>query len=170
MNNPIFVDKNKIHLVGMNFYGDPFSNASGWSEENEIGRLCKRFSTFLLKNPGSIKNIKKENVSFEVWINTDLTEEKGYFEIFTGVLVDKFEDVPLECSMKTLPETTYAIFTLKGKEITSDWPTRIYKEYLPKSEYKPSLNYNIQYYDKRFKGIDKINDSEIDVYIPVKNG
>jgi predicted transcriptional regulator YdeE len=76
--------------------------------------------------------------------------------------------VPVELLVKVLPPTQYAVFTLHGEEITSDWPRRIYQEWLPGSGYEPTHQYNFQYYDERFKGIDKINESTIDVYVPVK--
>jgi len=42
------------------------------------------------------------------------------FEVFVGVLVEKIENIPLKCVAKQLQATNYAIFTLKGDEITGD--------------------------------------------------
>jgi hypothetical protein len=30
-------------LAGLSFFGDPFAQSAGWTEENEIGRLWTRF-------------------------------------------------------------------------------------------------------------------------------
>ena len=161
------VTRDSICLIGMGFYGDPCSNASAWSEENEIGRLWKRFMGFWHKSPELIPNVKDHNVALEVHIETAETKEKGYFEIFIGVIVEELKYLPLECVAKVLPPTQYAVFTLKGEEITADWGKKIYQDWLPASDYQLSYNYNIQYYDQRFKGMDKIAESTVDLYLPV---
>ena len=43
---PKIIEKEEIILVGMVSCGDPFKGAGGWSEENEIGKLWERFSTY----------------------------------------------------------------------------------------------------------------------------
>ncbi|MFP4016473.1 MAG: GyrI-like domain-containing protein [Halanaerobiales bacterium] len=162
------VYEESMFLIGMGFYGDPFSTHSGWDEENEIGRLWSRFSTFLEKNPEKIKNRVKEDVALEIFFTTEETMSTGMFEVFVGVIVDKIEKIPLQCVLKQLPAGNYAVFTLKGNEITADWQHQIYDITLPELGYESSCNYNIQYYDQRFKGLDNIEESELDVYIPVK--
>lgn len=162
------VKENELIIVGMGFYGDPFSTSSGWTEENEIGLLCKRFINFNENNPEAIKHIRHDDVMLEVHLETDETAEKGVFEVFMGVVVDKIEDVPLQCVIKRLPPIEYAVFTMKGREITSDWGRDIYIEWLPSSGYEIAYGYNIQYYDARFKGLDNIEESELDIYVPVK--
>ena len=157
-----------MFLLGMNFYGDPFSNHSGWNEENEIGRLWFRFNSFLKKKPEQIKHRIKKDTSLEVFFTTEETMSLGIFEVFAGVLVEKIEEIPLQCVAKQLPTTTYAVFTLKGQEITSDWQQNIYTKHLPDLGYESSYSYNIQYYDHRFKSLNNIEESELDVYIPVR--
>jgi predicted transcriptional regulator YdeE len=39
--------------------------------------------------------------------------------------VEKLEDVPIELLVKILPPAKYAVFTLEGKQITSDWSKMI---------------------------------------------
>ncbi len=36
---PRIVKKDVMAVVGMVFYGNPFEEAEGWSQENQIGRL-----------------------------------------------------------------------------------------------------------------------------------
>ena len=69
--------------------------------------------------------------------------------------------------MKVLPPTKYAVFTLAGEEITSDWHQMIHRDWLPDSGYQIAYDYAIERYDERFKGLDKIADSVLEVYIPV---
>ncbi|MCP4136237.1 MAG: GyrI-like domain-containing protein [bacterium] len=165
---PTIISENSIFVVGMSFYGDPFNTFSGWSEENEIGLLWKRFMQFFASNPGAIKHIKDDKVFLELHIETSETAEKGIYEVFIGTIVEKIEDIPLPCSVKQLPATEYAIFTLKGKEIFSDWEQNILGKWLNSSQYESAHKFGMQYYDNRFKGMDNLEESELDVYVPVK--
>ena len=155
-------------VVGLSFYGDPFDKASGWSEENEIGLLWQRLMRLLAKSPNAITQIKEPDTFLEIHIQTDETEEKGIFEIFVGAVVHEIEDVPLSCLVKKLPATTYAVFTLEGKAITADWERSVFSKWMPASGYESAQPYSIQYYDHRFKGMDSIEESILDVYVPVK--
>ena len=78
------------------------------------------------------------------------------------------EEVPIELLVKILPSTTYAVFTFKGEQITSDWARMIYHEWMAGSGYQVAHKYSFQLYDQRFKGLENLDDSEIDVYVPVK--
>jgi AraC family transcriptional regulator len=166
--NPKIISKPELLVVGMNFYGDPFQQASAWEEENQIGLLWKRFMALLQQNPSAIKHIAVPDVALEIHLYSKETQAKGLFDVFVGIMVEKLEDVPLECTVKLLPATQYAVFTLKGRQITGDWGKEIYGEWLPSSGYSTPYNFMIQYYDSRFKGLDKLEDSLLDVYIPVK--
>ncbi len=164
---PTIIEKGRIILMGVNFFGDPFGMA-GWTEENEIGRLWKRLEAFLGRHPGCMKNVKQRGVGYEVWSSDEETAAKGQFDIFVGLEIENLDEVPVELLVKILPSTKYAVFTFQGEEITSDWPQQIYQEWLPASGYEPAYQYNFQYYDERFKGVDNIAESIIDVYVPVK--
>ena len=166
--DPRIVTADEWLVVGMSFYGDPFSQASGWSEDNEIGLLWQRFIAFHSANPGAIRHIAEPSAVVEIHIETEESREKGLFEVFVGARVQRLEDVPLECTVKTLPATQYLVFTLKGKEITSDWSKLPYFNWIPSSGYVVSHPYGFQYYDERFKGLDRIEESALDVYVPVK--
>ena len=65
-----------------------------------------------------------------------------------------------------LPATEYAVFTLKGKQISSDWHLEI-DQWISKAGYQGAHPFSFQYYDERFKGLDKIGESQLDVYMPV---
>ena len=164
--HPKIVTEQEWLVVGMSFYGDPFSQASGWSEDNEIGLLWKRFVAFFEARGGAIKHAVEPNAMLEIHIETEESEEKGHFEVFVGARVAKLEDVPLGCSVKVLPATQYAVFTLRGEQIVSDW-TKMMLEWMATSGYQQAHKYGIQYYDQRFKGLDNVQDSVLDVYVPV---
>jgi AraC family transcriptional regulator len=154
-------------VVGMSFYGDPFSNAAGWSEDNEIGRLCQRFMGFVTQHHAAIPQPVNPGTMLEIHIYNEETMEKGFFEVFAGIQVAQLAGVPLACVVKVLPPATYAVFTLRGQQITSDW-SKALNDWLAASDYERSHPYIIQCYDDRFKGMDNIEESVLEAYIPVK--
>lgn len=165
---PRLVEKHQMILLGFSFFGDPFRISGGWAEENEIGRLWKRFMTYLAKHRHRIKHVTTDAVMYEVHIQHEETTHTGEFEVFAGLEVERLGDVPVEMSVRILPPATYAVFTLQGEEITSDWQKRIYAEWMPQSGYQSDYAYSFQRYDERFKGVQNINESILEVYIPVR--
>jgi AraC family transcriptional regulator len=172
LQEPRIVERKTRFLTGMEFYGDPFQEASGWTTENEIGKLWKRFSDYIDNNPDLAfkKNIQKEG-DFEVHVEpAEYKETKNYY-VFVGKEVDKLENIPPELVVKVLPACTYAVFTLQGKEITSNWGDEIYKKWLPNSGYEEAYKITIEFYDNiRFKGMEGslLEESELDVLFPIK--
>jgi AraC family transcriptional regulator len=163
---PKITEKRRITLAGMDFYGNPYDKASGWSEENAIGRLWQRFMNFYQGNKSAIRN-QIDAGGYEVWIDIAGEEESTNRYIFVGVAVERVDDLPLELVGKSLPETRYAVFTLKGEQIKSNWPTVLWQQWLPAAGLRPSFPFLIEYYDdQRFKGRDN-PDSELDLYVPV---
>ena len=161
------VEKDQMLLVGLSFFGDPFKSSAGWTEENEIGRLWVRFMAFLEDQGARIQYIVGHEVSYEVHLEHDETQEKGEYEVFVGLEVTQLQDVPIELLVKVLPPTAYAVFTLEGEEITSDWYQMIHRDWLPESGYRIAHDYAVERYDSRFKGLDRIAESILEVYIPV---
>jgi AraC family transcriptional regulator len=166
---PKITESPKLILVGMDFFGDPCAMASPWSEENEIGKLWRRFEQFLGRKADAIKNKAAPSFGFEVHIETDETKSTGEREVFVGIEVSELEDVPWELVVKFLPPTKYALFTFKGAEITSDWGRLIYQDWLPQSGFESHYSYLIERYDERFKGLEgkELEESELDVLVPI---
>lgn len=167
--DPKIVDGEAIVLVGLSFFGNPFDSKDPWSEENEIGRLWQRLLTFIQQKPDVFKRIASQpNIFYEVHLSDPATDSTGEFEVFVGMAVSHLDHIPVELVIKMLPVTKYAIFTLKGQEISSDWHLAIYQQWMPQSEYSSSYPFSFQYYDHRFKGLENLADSELDVYIPIR--
>jgi len=164
---PLILQKTEILLAGFSFYGDPFDNSNVWTEENHIGRTWKRLMSYLGQHGDAIKHRVAPDVFYEVHIYGEETTTKGLFEVFVGVPIERLENVPVELSVKVLPATEYAVFTLVGEAILSDWVMNI-DSWLTEAGYERSYLYSVQYYDARFKGLDQIADSVLDVYMPVK--
>jgi len=165
--NPKIIEKDEIKLIGMNFFGDPFKEHAGWSGENEIGKTWKRMQN-VWSGEISIPNRIFLDKAMEVHLHNSETEKTGVFEVMVGVEVDKIESIPLLMIAKILPAGKYALFTLKGEEITSDWGYEIYENWLEKSIYKSRSDFNIQYYDfTKFVDLDDMSKNELDVLIPI---
>jgi len=163
---PRIVDKRKIILAGIDFYGNPFKEGEGWSTQNAIGQLWQRLDNIFRKKNDSIKYIVSD-AGYEVWIDFEDEQKSENRYIFLGVEVEKPDDLPLELVTKTLPETKYAIYTLKGEEIKSDWPSKILG-WISEAGLEQSYTYIYEYYDsQRFKGMDDPN-TELDIYVPIK--
>lgn len=165
---PRIIEPKQITLVGMSFYGDPFDTHAGWDEDNQIGLLWKRLFAFLQKD-ATFSSLSKSPAWYEVHIHTEETLVKGLFEVFVGVEADlnRLAELPAQLLVKNLPSTQYAVFTFEGEEISSDWE-KLLEAWMTASEYQSAGNYNFQYYDERFKGLERISESALDVYIPIK--
>ena len=166
--NPKIVEKKAMILAGFSFYGNPFETRDPWSEENEIGKLWARFMKFFQDN---IEKMKDEIVNpsnfYEVQITHPETQEKGEFEVFVGVQVSDLEQLPVEFVEKSIPASRYAIFTFQGDEIQEDWEFGVLRNWMNDSGYQLAFPFNYQLYDHRFKGMDHLSESEIDIYIPI---
>lgn len=168
MRGPVLLDHPPIRVVGMSFYGDPFAASNGWTEENEIGRLWSRMMAYWQSSSGSILHVRDPEVMLEIHVWDKASRLTGEFDVFVGVEVTELENVPVDLLVKLLPATTYAVFTLEGEEITADWAQGIYGDWMIEAGYESAHSFMIQHYDPRFKGLDHLEGSELDVYIPVK--
>jgi AraC family transcriptional regulator len=164
---PRIVEKGEITLVGMGFYGDPFQGGEGWSQENEIGKLWNRFNTLWDAKQEQIPNIVDPNVGYEVHIEPAEYGETKRFYVMVGIEVSQAAFAPLELSFKVLPPTTYALFTLKGPEIRSNWPDAIYKEWLPGSGYEEAFKFTVERYGEKFRGPED-PESELEILVPIR--
>ena len=166
--NPKIIRKESIILAGLSFFGNPFELKDPWSEENEIGLLWQRLMALMGQKGEQYKRfIAREGVFYEVHIRHPDTSKTGEFEVFVGAEINLAGEIPVELVIKILPQTCYAVFCLEGKKIDSDWPYMIYQEWMPQAGYRPAFPFSFQYYDHRFKGMDKLANSVIDVYVPI---
>jgi predicted transcriptional regulator YdeE len=163
---PKIVHQSSLNLVGMSFYGDPFDTSGAWMEENQIGRLWVRFMSYLHQRGDCIQSRTAQDVTYEVHVYNEETLDKGIFEVFAGVQVERLDVVPFELLVKVLPASDYAVFTLYGKQILSDWDTHI-DRWLAEAGYQRRHPFSFLRYDERFKGMDHIAESALDVYMPV---
>jgi AraC family transcriptional regulator len=160
-------DEGEWLLAGFVFYGDPFRSSGAWTEENEIGRLWKRFEGFLSESGEETPPFLNMDHAYEAHIWDQQTTETGFYEVFVGCRVANLSGIPVNLSVKLIPPTRYAVFTLSGSLIKEDWTGRMSREWLPENGLIQTANFAINVYDKRFKGMDRLDESELDVYVPV---
>ena len=169
------VELEKIYLLGVSFYGAPFAKTRSWSAENEIGILWKRFMDLNKTHGEFLSQFCPPGEFYEVHIDTAETADRGFFEIFVGVKLRWSSPTPLlfppEFSLKTFAGGAHARITLLGEEIKGDWYERtsaLWDERPERRDYEILSGYGLQFYDKRFKGLDRLAESELDAYLPLR--
>jgi predicted transcriptional regulator YdeE len=160
------VELPRLILAGFSFYGDPFETSNVWTSANQIGRLWERLMAQMAGEKDTLPAVVDPGVGYGIHIYNQETEETGQFEVFVGLEVDDIRDLPVDVLVKVLPPSTYAVFSIRGAKIIGDWYEGI-DRWLTENLYKEAHSYNFQYYDQRFLGLDRIEESEIDVYVPI---
>jgi predicted transcriptional regulator YdeE len=106
------------------------------------------------------------SVSYEVHLQNHETSRTGEFEVFVGFEVKSPENVPVELCLKILPAGDYAVFTRRGEQIHSDEP--VIDQWFAASGHQPAHTFFVQRYDARFKGLDRLAESEVDLLVPIQ--
>ncbi len=111
-------------------------------------------------------SIKKPEQCIGLEIYDPEAKKESAFLYMPCFVVDDLQIESESIVVKTIPSGEYAVFTHKGsvENLHTIFPF-IYKEWLPHSEYKQRAEYDLEWYDERFKGMSP--DSEIDVLVPV---
>lgn len=165
MNSEV-IHLDELYIGGAVFFGDPFSQKGGWDGENEIGKTWARYMEFRNKNEEYL-HLKGDGFCYEIHVYNEKVHETGIYEIFIGEAINDVK-ISYHMSVKYFPPLDYLKVTLRGHEIISDWWLKVDKEILPSLNLKRIHNFSMQRYDERFKGVDKIESSELEVLIPVE--
>jgi len=166
LDEPMQTDYEQRLLAGLDFFGDPMRTGAGWTEENEIGRLWKRFMAWLEAHPETSREACASGQMYEVHVLHPETEETGEWEVFVGLPFPVVAELPATLVAKVLPAGPYACFTLHGEEITADWPLAV-SAWLDEHGYRPRTPFSYELYDGRFKGVDDIAGSVIEAHVPL---
>ncbi|NLT54176.1 MAG: GyrI-like domain-containing protein [Actinomycetales bacterium] len=150
-------------LAGLSYFGDPFHASAGWTEENEIGRLWTRLGQYLALEECPYPPPAE---SFEVCVQNHTSPVTGEFEVFVGFEVADATAVPVELCVKVLPAADYAVLTLRGDQLRGE--EAAVDEWLAATGHERVLPVEIQRYDERFLGVDRLEESELDVLVPVR--
>jgi predicted transcriptional regulator YdeE len=159
----------QLTLVGLSFFGNPFQLSGAWTEENEIGRLWVRFHQLWKEQRNIFPPIQAEDASYELHIMHPETMERGEYEVFAGVEANQAAPCPALLSYKVLPASAYAVFTLVGEQIISDWYYAALQDWMRQGEVQVDPAYSMLRYDARFKGMQRIAESSMEVYLPLRS-
>jgi len=166
------VERAQIVLAGMSFFGNPFSQASTWDVDNEIGSLWKRFLALLEASPDAIGGrLGPREAMYELHAYAPETPRTGRYEVFVGVEVVRSADIPLCCSLKIIPAGDYVLITARGREIRldwTDWSGSVSAQCLQPAGRAASGAFVLECYDRRFKGMERIEESELDFLVPLE--
>jgi len=92
---------------------------------------------------------------------------KEVFDYYVGIKVNQLTEVPQGMKTVRLPENSYAVFTHRGPiSVIESTYDRIYGNWLPLTNYTPTLDLDIIVVDHRFSA--QGADSEVDILIPIQ--
>lgn len=170
----------ELKLIGMSYYGDNKNQEIGQTWDVFNKKWCEFEKNYTTKKEivftwGSLeedRNNALKHGSYRIgevcpgWCgNMDM--KTGEFEYICAMMVDEIKDLPEGFVSKVVPPHKYLVFTHKGKlDNLKDTYNFIYQTWFPKSGIKPAADYDMEWYDERFKyGQD---DSEFDIMIPIE--
>jgi len=161
-------DEPLIILAGLSFYGDPFARSAGWTEENEIGRLWARFMDLRHRSGEAFPEPTDPDRIYEVHLFDSETETTGRYEVFVGYAVAEIRTLPALLVAKVLPAGRRSWFTLAGRGIVDEDNYRAMDDWIEEQGLVRAGSWFANVYDRRFKGLEALEESEIDVCIPVR--
>ncbi len=165
------IKKEKRYFAGLQHIG--FMDEKG-SIQEEIENLWRGFAQFCRDRWDNIEeSVVDPELSYEIQIwNEEELQKEGKFYIFVGMEFKELDPLPLQLSGKVLPSTKYISFKLEGDEIRT-WEEDILQGWFPRDDYWirsfEDYVFHIQcFHEKKFRGIERLDDSELKVLVPVK--
>jgi predicted transcriptional regulator YdeE len=165
---PNIIKLSGMTIAGMVYYGNPFKDAKAAPEQNEIGKLWTRFNTYWESHREAVKHVVNARIGWELHIATDEYKETKEYFVMVGVELSAIEDLPAPVFVKVFPAGQYAVFTLRGEQMTGNWGDAIYQEWLPSSAYEEAYSCTFERYDEdRFSGWGN-PESEVEIWVPIR--
>lgn len=164
MLQPQIVDKPAFTFAGLE---EPFISGLSPDATNlqVIGPLWQKFSQRAKQVP---HRVSKEMYGIMAATPESKRTHPHELQYLAGVAVSSIGSLPEGMIWRTLPATTFAVFTHKGPIMSiCDTVGRIYKEWLPQSGYEHSDIADIELYDQRF--CPDSTDSEMEYWISVRS-
>lgn len=119
-----------------------------------------------IKDVFNMNNFKD---AFGLSENHKMIDGKTAMDYVICMRKEGFEKIPSDFVVETIPAGKYAVYTYKGKiednRMCEFW-NDIYSKWLGEDKLEPLMNQSFEYYDHRWQG--NSDDSELDIYIPVK--
>ncbi len=162
MQQPQIIDKSELIFVG---HESSFIHALSADANNlhVIGSLWDRFL-----HPARQVPHRDGNAMFGVITGRPESERKHPDELqyMAAVAVHSTIDIPAGMKSRTIPASTFAVFSHKGPMTNiGDTVGEIYRNWLPQSDYVHSEIGDIELYDHRFNSTS--GDSEMEYWISI---
>ena len=94
---PKLIEWGPTLLAGFSFYGDPFAESAGWTEENEIGRLWQRYFDYLAaQGQQQLDQVVNQQVAYEVRLRLDQLAPGG------GLLLGPSQAITDDCPVENV--------------------------------------------------------------------
>ncbi|KAJ5068078.1 transcriptional regulator protein yobu-related [Anaeramoeba ignava] len=157
---PKFVTKKAFYIVG-------YQTDTGMQDPNRSKNIKKQWTKMVQgKLFEKIKPVEKG-----VFLGGcfDWDEKTMDWSYLAGIEVESVENIPEGTTWRKLPDSLYAIFTVKGKLEEKILPAyeEIMKNWLPNNKkYVRANSPDFEYYDHRYK--ENSDDSEFDIWIPIE--
>lgn len=144
----------------------PTSSISGYvysgNDTRAIDSLWEKFWTKFNDEKNATGNYQFFGACFH---DLDMRNNE-IFEYYAGIECGYSTEVPKGFKTIDIPENHYAVFTHRGPmDMIESTYNQIYRNWLPFSEYTPTMDLDILVLDSRFAGRDEKN--EVDILIPV---
>lgn len=153
--NPIFTERRKMTIVGMQYQGK--------NENNEIPKLWSRF----VPRVTEIRNVLNSRISYGYETYTEDSKERGEFSYIAGIEVACKDIVPQGMVSIEIPANRYAVFTISA--IIEDVPKtikRIHSKLLFELKLELCDTYDFELFDETFAPNDY--ESKYYLYVPIK--
>ncbi len=134
-------------------------------KENKIPQLWNEFN----KRCYQVPNRTEDHRAFGICPYVDMKDfdEETPFEHIVGLSVSTLEHVPEGMITHVVPSAKYAVFTHKGAlDTLGDTYNEIFRSALAENGLEMDAKAQLELYDDRFKYGQE--DSEMDIYIPIK--
>ncbi len=166
------IEKENMYFIGFSYRGTIKENLDQF--QNQVDDCWNTLADFCVNRWAHIEDeIIDPKLSYEIQLwNKEELEQNGLLNIFVGLEVKDLETIPIEMTGKLLPKGKYILFNLKGEEIHG-WEDFILQEWLPESNYwlrmfNEHLFHVQRFHEDRFKGVENIEESELDILVPVE--
>ena len=115
---------------------------------------------------------KSDSIKHKVYekgyeMHIDIENDEKIHYCICGVQIDEIEDIPLGMFVTEVPAGTYAVFTHCFKDGYYAKVFEYVNNWIKNSKYDFAFPFDIQVYDKRFKGPDN-PESVFEILVPVK--
>lgn len=167
--DPQIITMDSVTLWGVSFFGDPFARSAGWTEENEIGLLWKRFIELCETHREELPPGAPDRVAYELHIPHPNTGDTGDYEVFVGYpsASNACAVAPVEFLAKTIPGGAVALFTIGGGEIADMACFAQAEQWVEHCGRERRGRWIFNRYDERFRGMDRLDESTIELGFPL---